>query len=338
MDSKEDEEFREREARRLNLVIHGIPEISDNIKVARERMEKDVERCEDVFMAMGARPRRQQIRFCRRIGERGPDPRPVVIGLYEEEVKRHLLEKAKELRNTAFNNITIVPDLTKTQRRGEQKLREEADKRNRELTQEDRDRNLKWLVVGKRGEKRLIKGQEREDRGGRIERPTWSTTGNNCTNSTENNSSNGNGNNIYNNNNAGIVNVNSDARNRVDSWPLLPSTERNSRDWRPPPTQQDMRKRESGGGARTGAADRPWNETGTRRRDGGVWRNQENSLVRDWDRPASQQANTHEVEQQQRTEPGADSRPARAWLNSKRSRTNSHGESNDWPPTQRSRC
>ena len=48
--------------------------------------------------------------------------------------------------------------MTKSQRRGEPKLREEVDRRNGELTVEDRDKNLKWLVVRKRGEKRLIKG------------------------------------------------------------------------------------------------------------------------------------------------------------------------------------
>ena len=56
-----------------------------------------------------------------------------------------------------------MPDLTKSQRQGEKRLREEAESRNQELSGEDRDRNLKWIVVGSRGEKRIIKGTERED-------------------------------------------------------------------------------------------------------------------------------------------------------------------------------
>ena len=68
--------------------------------------------------------------------------------------------------------------MTKSQRRGEPKLREEADRRNGELTVEDRDKNLKWLVLGKRGEKRLIKGVEREGQGGRQEREGGSTNWN----------------------------------------------------------------------------------------------------------------------------------------------------------------
>ena len=173
-----DAELREREARRLNLVIHGLPEPEASIKDSRERMERDKEECEKLFIAMKARTRYQAVRFCRRIGEKGGDPRPMVFGVYSEEEKRHLLEKSKELLYTHYENVTVVPDMTKSQRRGEQKLREEADRRNTELTAEDREKNLKWLVVGKRGEKRLIKGVERDGQQGRQERERGPGTAN----------------------------------------------------------------------------------------------------------------------------------------------------------------
>jgi len=165
-----EEELREREARRLNLVLHGVPEVDPSIKNTRDRMDRDMEECEHIFSVMRARTKIQQMRFCRRIGEKGQDPRPIVLGVYTEEEKRHLLEKSRELRNTRYENVTVVPDLTKNQRKGEQKLREDANRRNENLTQEDRDRNLKWIVVGRRGEKRIIKGTERESQGGREER------------------------------------------------------------------------------------------------------------------------------------------------------------------------
>ena len=160
-----EEELREREARRLNLVLHGVPEPGPEIKNSIDRMEMDREECERIFKGMKARTRKQQIRFCRRVGERGQGPRPMVIGLYSEEVKRHLLERSRDLRHTMYEVVLIVPDLTKSQRKGEQQLREEADRRNQELSNEDRERNLKWIVVGSRGEKRLIKGTEREEQG-----------------------------------------------------------------------------------------------------------------------------------------------------------------------------
>ena len=66
-----DAELREREARRLNLVIHGLQEPAENIKDPRGRMEQDKIECERLFIAMKARTRYQAIRFCR--GERrGP--------------------------------------------------------------------------------------------------------------------------------------------------------------------------------------------------------------------------------------------------------------------------
>jgi hypothetical protein len=38
----------------------------------------------------------------------------------------------------------------------------EADERNKKLTTDEKNRNEKWMVVGRRGEKRLIKGVERD--------------------------------------------------------------------------------------------------------------------------------------------------------------------------------
>ena len=167
MEQTMDDELREREVRRLNLVIHGVPEVDDEIKGNRERSEKDKEQCERIFITMRARTKKDNLRFCRRIGERGNDPRPIVIGLFSEEEKRHLLDTAKELRFTQYEHITFVPDLTKGQRKGEQRLRDEAQRRNNQLTREDLEKNLKWIIVGLRGEKRLIKAVERENQGGR---------------------------------------------------------------------------------------------------------------------------------------------------------------------------
>jgi hypothetical protein len=111
---------------------------------------------------MRARTRKEDLRFCRRIGERGDEPRPIVIGLENEEEKRHILSRARDLKGTRYNDISIVPDLTRKQRSREMRMKEEADEKNKDLTAEEKRRNVKWMVVGRRGEKRLIKGVERE--------------------------------------------------------------------------------------------------------------------------------------------------------------------------------
>ncbi len=46
----------------------------------------------------------------------------------------------------------------------------EAEARNEQMSEADKSKNLHWLVVGARGEKRLIKSIRREQEGGREER------------------------------------------------------------------------------------------------------------------------------------------------------------------------
>jgi hypothetical protein len=156
------DEMQEREVRRMNLIIHGIEEPPERVKINRERLEIDKSRCEQLFTAMKARTKKEDLRFCRRIGEKTAGPRPMVIGLETEEEKRHILARARNLQGTAYQDISVVPDLTKKQRAREADMKREADERNKNLTNEDRNRNEKWLVVGRRGEKRLIKGVERD--------------------------------------------------------------------------------------------------------------------------------------------------------------------------------
>jgi len=164
------EEMQEREVRRRNLVLHGVPEAPESVRGSRERTEWDKDRCQELFLGMRARTRKEDLRFCRRVGERGTEPRPIVIGLFKEDDKEHILSKARELNGTMYQNVSIVPDLTKKQRSMEAKMKEEADSRNRNLSAEDMRNNLKWIVVGRRGEKRLIKGVERDREGFRRER------------------------------------------------------------------------------------------------------------------------------------------------------------------------
>ena len=58
-----------------------------------------------------------------------------------------------------------MPDLTRKQRELEDKLRRDAEERNKFLTREDQDNNLRWMVIGRRGEKRLITKELRDQPG-----------------------------------------------------------------------------------------------------------------------------------------------------------------------------
>lgn len=184
------EELREQNVRRLNIIIHGVQEAGEEIRDNRARIEMDRDRCGDIFNILRVKTRKEDLRFCRRIGERSRDNRPLCVGLHSEEDKRAILASTRELRGSKYDNVSVVPDLTRMQRKGEDKLTREAEVKNNSLSGTDVEMGLKWMVVGRRGEKRLIKGRERDslthpegmhgvgNRGGRPNQgqqnqPTW---------------------------------------------------------------------------------------------------------------------------------------------------------------------
>ena len=66
------------------------------------------------------------------------------------------MDAAKELQNTRYKHVSIGPDQTRKQKQAETALNEEVNRKNREeLSEEDRSKNLRWMVVGRKGEKRI---------------------------------------------------------------------------------------------------------------------------------------------------------------------------------------
>jgi hypothetical protein len=61
-----------------------------------------------------------------------------------------------------FSDVSVGIDLTKVQREEEKEMKKEADRRNTQLAEQDKAKNLQWMVVGSRGEKRIIKAVPRE--------------------------------------------------------------------------------------------------------------------------------------------------------------------------------
>ena len=156
------EEMRERELRRENIIVYGVEEAGDSEKDGRTRAEADLKKLDMIFMATRANiPTKDAVSFSRRVGEKGEEPRPLVVGFHEEQARKRVLRGARNLKNSPFSHVTIAPDLTKLQRKAEDDLKEEATKRNRQLTTEEKSKNLQWLVVGQRGTRRLIKGVSR---------------------------------------------------------------------------------------------------------------------------------------------------------------------------------
>jgi hypothetical protein len=154
------DEYREREARRVNVIMHSVKE--SEATTAEDRRKADMDECGNILQAVGLTAARDEIITCRRLGEKRDGPRPVTVVLASESARTAALNAARRLRNTRYNEVSIIPDLTQQQRQEEAGLTEEAARRNRdELTEDDIQKNLVWQVVGQRGARKLIKTRAR---------------------------------------------------------------------------------------------------------------------------------------------------------------------------------
>ncbi len=150
------QELREREARRNNLVLHGVQECDQAAATGKDRQAWDFDKCCAICQELGLSFDRDTFKFCRRVGVAVEGPRALIVGFYTEMEKSMLLRKAKNLSETSFSEVTVAPDLTKQQRKEERELWEELDTRNSGRTEEQVQKNLEWAVVGSRGERRLV--------------------------------------------------------------------------------------------------------------------------------------------------------------------------------------
>ena len=156
------EEIREREDKKLNIVKHGVEEeLVDSVEEAK-RLE--AETYNTIMAAIGVNSTfGVDITFARRLGARAPNrARPLLLGLKSETIRAEILSNAKKLAQTPHSLVSIVPDLTRRQREEDERVRKEAERKNiEELSEEDRRKNLRWVTVGRRGAKMLIKKEVR---------------------------------------------------------------------------------------------------------------------------------------------------------------------------------
>ena len=156
------EELRERESRRMNIVIHNIAEPESTLTTGKERIASDKEKlhslCEQIGVIVDTE---SDVRFVKRLGEQNKNsnvPRPMLLGLKEDATRMKILECAHKLaeKDEPWASVNIVQDLTKMQRSEEKNMRVDASKKNADMSTEDSE-NWLWKVVGRRGERRVVK-------------------------------------------------------------------------------------------------------------------------------------------------------------------------------------
>jgi hypothetical protein len=79
------EGMREREIRQQNVVMHRVGEAGAEVKTIEERKAWDLKSCANIFRALIMDfSCISAVKFCRRVGEKGEGPRPLIVGLKHE--------------------------------------------------------------------------------------------------------------------------------------------------------------------------------------------------------------------------------------------------------------
>ena len=143
----------EREKRRSNIVLMGVPEEGEQgegEEIVRDVVRGLVPEATVEFVVVG------------RIGKKGEGNRPVRVRVEDQGHRRKLLSRAKELKGKEnLQRIYLVPDLTKMQQLEDKALRDEV--KSRRLRGEIGVKIEKGVVVSK-GTTR-VEGGERQEEG-----------------------------------------------------------------------------------------------------------------------------------------------------------------------------
>ena len=116
------EEMRERENRRLNIVIHNLSEPPVSLTTGKERIANDKEKIHSLCNQIGVDvDAASDIRFVKRLGQRPENPaapRPLLLGIKNVKIQEKILECAPKLadQEEPWASVNIVQDLTKMQR------------------------------------------------------------------------------------------------------------------------------------------------------------------------------------------------------------------------------
>jgi hypothetical protein len=155
---EERDEDRERRDRELNVIIHGADECGPETEGGEGRMQWDKEECLKLFNHVKVKVKADDVKFCRRVGPKGDRARPLIVGFYKHTVRNEILRA--DYRDMG-PEISVGPDLTKKQREEEIRIWKEMEEKNNNRSADEKSKNLIWRLVGQKGERRLVLGQDR---------------------------------------------------------------------------------------------------------------------------------------------------------------------------------
>ena len=155
------EELMERDERSENLVIYGLKESDE--EEAEERKKEDEQLVKEVAVELGAKLEDGEVEVKFRAGKKkeGDEAksRPLIIRVKDSDKREKLLENSHRLkRKPEWTKVFISPDMTAKEREDDRKKEEERKKEAEEKTKtaQDEGKNGKWMVVGRRGRRRVV--------------------------------------------------------------------------------------------------------------------------------------------------------------------------------------
>lgn len=104
----------------------------------------DKETSGKIFGRLRVNTRKEEFRFCQQIGEMGRENQPICVSLSSEEENRSILANSRKLRGSRFENVTVVPYLTKMQRKGRREVGERSRKKKLKTIWR---RQIKWIEM-----------------------------------------------------------------------------------------------------------------------------------------------------------------------------------------------
>ena len=157
-------ERKEMEEKANNLVVYGLKESEK--EDANDRKEEDSEKVRKMAEEIGVEVEgKMEVKF--RAGKKleGGKSRPLIVKIENDETREQLLTHARRLaRKDDWRNVFVSPDLTWKQReearKEEKRLREEADRMTEQAKNEGRS-DERYVLVGQRGKRRIVRWEER---------------------------------------------------------------------------------------------------------------------------------------------------------------------------------
>ena len=153
-------EINERETRRHNVIVHGLPEAPPEITDGKERIKRDLSKLDELVEVLELEIEAvTAVGRTARLGAKLVDkPRPLLVSFKHAEDQSKLLDNVKKLHSMAddWKKVSVVQDLTKIQREEEKALKDECTQLAAKLSEDDA-KNWQYKVVGKRGSRKVLK-------------------------------------------------------------------------------------------------------------------------------------------------------------------------------------